>query len=150
MWFLRIDNVLHTADALYFQIVKYTELEQQTGVTKDNQTLLTDPEVKELAISEKREWQDAFYGHGINDIKARSIEFVTKRQWTQHDTTKNLTLALCSEVGELTDVIAWSGDIIPGENVARVRDKIAQELADVIILLVRLAHHFGVEFSEKK
>jgi len=118
-------------------IQKYTVHSGSTGILRSNQTI--SPWVEESVARPK--WTEQFYGMGLASITAMSTTFVKTRQWEIHDTPTNLALALGSEVGELADVLAWSGDCIPEDDKERCLDALAQELADVTIILVRLASH---------
>lgn len=66
-------------------------------------------------------------------------EFATQRQWSQFHTPRNLVLALTGEVGELAELLQWKGDDDNVELSSEQLDKLAQELADVSIYLVRIA-----------
>lgn len=126
--------------------MKYTELGEQTGITKHNQSLLVNTCAEDRQITHRGDWVESFLDNGLRDITNQSIAFVKERNWEMHDTIMNLTLAVCSEVGEVADVVAWSGDNVGSEDTPRLRDKMAQELADVTIILVRLADVLGVTF----
>ena len=71
------------------------------------------------------------------------------RDWEQFHTPKNLAMALAGEVGELLDIFQW---LTPEEaqavmDSARAGD-VRDELADVMIYLVRLADVLGVDLFE--
>ena len=84
-------------------------------------------------------WLSHFLSTGVNDICKTSCEFVRARQWDHHDNARNLVMAMCSEAGELVDVMAWTTAIKTAQELQRCQDKTAQELADIVIILVRLA-----------
>lgn len=117
----------------------------RTGVTKDNQTLVVDARTAIPPVQPNQDWKNTFFTYGINDITCRSVDFVAKRRWEHHDTTMNLILSLCSEAGELADVVAWKGEQLGANEISDIRDKIAQELADVIIVLVRFAKKNNIQ-----
>ena len=122
-----------------FQIRKYTELSESTGVYKTNQSIST----KRGSLG----WLDGFLGSGLAEIGAKSEEFVAERGWKRHDTKTNLALALCSEAGELADVVAWTGDALSEGQVTEKLDKLSQEMADITILLVRLVTVCGIDLG---
>lgn len=75
--------------------------------------------------------------------------FATERDWVQFHAPKNLVMALVGEVGELTEIFQW---MTPDESgAAASRPETAQavrdELADVLIYLVRLASVLGVDLD---
>ena len=88
-------------------------------------------------------------GNGVSDLDAlaaRLRDFATARDWEQFHTPKNLAMALAGEAGELLEVFQWltpeqSAAVLDGERAGDVED----ELADVLIYLVRLADVLGVD-----
>lgn len=118
-------------------------MSKHTGITQYNQSI-------EVAVDISDEhWLDTFLQTGLNDISKKSTSFVVDRQWEQHDTNMNLALALCAEAGELADVIAWTGNSVKEEKIERIRDRIAQELADIIILTVRFAKNHNINLYHR-
>ena len=82
----------------------------------------------------------------LEDLRRAAERFAQERDWEQFHSVRNLLLALVSEVGELAEVVRWSGDEahpITADNAAAWRD----EIADVFILLVRLADRSGVDLT---
>ena len=76
--------------------------------------------------------------------------FAAARAWDPYHTPKNLALALASEVGELCEVFRW---LTPEESAAvsgdaKLREAIADELADVTNIVLLLSEHTGIDLSE--
>jgi NTP pyrophosphatase (non-canonical NTP hydrolase) len=76
--------------------------------------------------------------------------FAEARGWEPYHTPKNLAMALASEVGELCEVFRW---LTPDESrVAsadpRLREAIADELADVANIVLLLSVHTGIDLSD--
>lgn len=94
------------------------------------------------------EWIHHLVHGGLLAITNKSYSFVKERNWDRHDTIMNLTLALSSEIGELADVLAWIDNDIPPSQISRTRDKMSQELADIIIILVRLAGSYAIDAAK--
>ncbi len=70
--------------------------------------------------------------------------FVEEREWQQFHTPRNVMLALAGEVGELAAEFQWKPDAacgvgLPGWTPSE-REHLGEELADVLLYLVRLAH----------
>jgi len=82
----------------------------------------------------------------LDSIRAEAAEFASERDWEQFHSPRNLLLAVVSEVGELAEVVRWSGDTEPVITDAN-RQAWEDEMADVFILLVRLADRSGVDLS---
>ncbi len=85
----------------------------------------------------------------VQALKDAIRRFAAARAWDPYHTPKNLTMALASEVGELCDVFRW---LTPEESVAAARDPklreaIADELADVANIVFLLSEHTGIDLS---
>jgi dCTP diphosphatase len=82
----------------------------------------------------------------IEDLQRRIREFAQERDWEQFHTPKNLSMALSGEVGELVEIFQW---LTPEEAAAVMESAragdVEDELADVLIYLVRLADVLGVD-----
>lgn len=75
----------------------------------------------------------------ITDLIAALREFAAERDWEQFHTPKNLAMALAGEAGELLAEFQslapeQSADLTPAQRTA-----VAEEMADVLIYLCRLA-----------
>lgn len=78
-------------------------------------------------------------------------QFCAERDWGQHHTPKNLTMAIAGEAGELAAELQW----IDGEESrtairtdAELRSRVSHEMADVLIYLVTLADVSGIDLLE--
>jgi dCTP diphosphatase len=85
----------------------------------------------------------------LDALRARIREFARERDWEQFHTPKNLAMALSGEVGELLEIFQWltpeqSEAIMEGPRAADVED----ELADVLIYLLRLSDVLGVDLEK--
>ncbi|MCU0702414.1 MAG: nucleotide pyrophosphohydrolase [Fimbriiglobus sp.] len=86
----------------------------------------------------------------VADLRQNMRRFAAARGWDPFHTPKNLTLCLASEVGELCEIFRW---LTPDESVSASvepiqRERIADELADVLNVLVLMAEHTGIDLSE--
>ena len=83
-------------------------------------------------------------------LEAALQQFADERDWNQYHSPKNLAMALTGEVGELVEIFQWlteeqSKAVAQDPRTARaVRD----ELADVLLFLVRLSSVLGVDLNE--
>ncbi len=73
--------------------------------------------------------------------------FAEAREWGQFHTPKNLAMALSGEVGELVAELQWLTDEQVGIQVADspLRDRVEDEVADVLMYLVRFADVCGID-----
>ncbi|MBX3601621.1 MAG: nucleotide pyrophosphohydrolase [Rubrivivax sp.] len=86
----------------------------------------------------------------VAGLQAAIARFARERDWEPFHSPKNLAMALTGEVGELVEIFQWLSEDAsravarePG-SARRVRD----ELADVLIYLVRLAAVLEVDLDE--
>ena len=76
-------------------------------------------------------------------------QFSQERDWEQFHDPKSLLLALVGEVGELAELFQW----LPADRAAalaqegRLHDRVGEEMADVLLYLVRLADVTGVDLA---
>src|SRR5437868_15044996 len=83
-------------------------------------------------------------------LKDAIRRFAQDRGWEPYHSPKNLAMALASEVGELCEVFRW---LTAEESRAaaadpRLREAIADELADVANIVMLLSVHTGIDLSE--
>lgn len=82
----------------------------------------------------------------LADFQARVREFARERDWEQFHDIRSLTLALTGEVGEVAELVQW----LPQSPAATaldppLRERLGEEIADVLTYLVRLADVAGVD-----
>ena len=88
-------------------------------------------------------------GPTLESLRAQLAAFARARDWDQFHTPRNVLLAMCGEVGELAELFQWRGDAgcPPGLAPWTEADKthLGEEMADVLLYLVRLADRCGVD-----
>jgi NTP pyrophosphatase (non-canonical NTP hydrolase) len=80
-------------------------------------------------------------------LRNELIEFRRCRDWEQFHTPRNLATALSIEAAELLEPFRWASDLRAGEIVKERRAEIADEIADIAILLTYLSHDLGIEIE---
>jgi NTP pyrophosphatase (non-canonical NTP hydrolase) len=85
----------------------------------------------------------------LTDLRDGMRRFTEERDWARFHDPKSLTLALVGEVGELAELLQW----LPAYD-ARSRlmaeplaTRVAEELSDVLLYLVRLADVLDVDLT---
>ena len=79
-------------------------------------------------------------------LRRAAADFAAERDWDQFHTPKNLAMSVAGEVGELVEIFQWltaeeSVGVMSSPRGQDVRD----ELADVLIYLVRLADVLDID-----
>lgn len=85
------------------------------------------------------------------DGLARALQdFATERDWVRFHSPKNLVMALAGEVGELSELFQWMPEqaSLTAASDPRLTEPLRDELADVLLYLVRLASVLGVDLNE--
>ncbi|KAK3261685.1 hypothetical protein CYMTET_29423 [Cymbomonas tetramitiformis] len=75
--------------------------------------------------------------------------FAKARDWDQFHTPRNILLALVGEVGELSEIFQWKGEVprgLPGWS-EKEKKHLGEELSDVLLYLIRLADITGVDLN---
>lgn len=83
-------------------------------------------------------------------LDAEITKFAKDRDWDQFHSIKNLTMALNVESGELLEIFQWlkeedSNDVI---NNPKMYAKLKEEVADVFIYLLRIAHKTDLDLEQ--
>lgn len=80
----------------------------------------------------------------LERLRHRLREFAEVRDWGRFHTPKNLTAAIAGEAGELAAVLQWAA---PDDELEPYRPDLEEEIADVLIYLVRLADVADVDLA---
>jgi dCTP diphosphatase len=74
--------------------------------------------------------------------------FAAARDWDQFHSPKNLSMALMVEVAELMEHFQWLTEAQSGDLGGDKKAAVAEELADILLYLVRLADKLDVDLPE--
>jgi dCTP diphosphatase len=74
--------------------------------------------------------------------------FAAARDWDQFHSPKNLSMALMVEVAELMEHFQWLTEAQSGDLAGDKKAAVAEELADILLYLVRLADKLDVDLPE--
>jgi dCTP diphosphatase len=86
----------------------------------------------------------------VRALEAALQQFADERDWQQYHSPKNLVMALTGELGELAELFQWLTEEQSkkvGEDPTTAR-AVRNELADVLLFLVRLSTVLGVDLNE--
>ncbi|WP_462388425.1 nucleotide pyrophosphohydrolase [Acidovorax sp. Q11] len=86
----------------------------------------------------------------LDALQARLRAFAAERHWQPFHTPKNLAMALMVEAAELAEIFQW---MTPEQSLAvagdpALKDPIADEVADVLLYLLQIADHAGVDLAQ--
>ena len=74
--------------------------------------------------------------------------FAEARDWNQFHSPKNLSMALMVEVAELMEHFQWLTEAQSGDLAVEKKAVVAEELADILLYLVRLSDKLEVNLLE--
>jgi dCTP diphosphatase len=75
-------------------------------------------------------------------------EFAQERDWEQFHSPKNLSMALAAESGELLELFQWLSEAQSAQLDKVQRQMVTEELADILLYLLRLADVLDVDLDE--
>lgn len=86
----------------------------------------------------------------LDALQAHLRAFAAERDWQAFHTPKNLSMALMVEAAELAEIFQW---MTPEQSLAvrgdpELAEPIADEVADVLLYLLQLADHAGVDIGQ--
>jgi NTP pyrophosphatase (non-canonical NTP hydrolase) len=73
--------------------------------------------------------------------------FAAARDWDKFHAPKNLAMALTVEAAELAEHFQWLSGAESERLGVRAKAEVADELADVLVYLVRLADRLGIDLA---
>ena len=74
--------------------------------------------------------------------------FAEERDWDQFHSPKNLSMALMVEAAELLEHFQWLTEAQSAELPPDNKQAVSEELADILLYLVRLSDKLGVDLRE--
>ncbi|XP_009383398.3 uncharacterized protein LOC135583017 isoform X2 [Musa acuminata AAA Group] len=88
-------------------------------------------------------------GVTLESLRKKMADFARERDWDQFHSPRNLLLALVGEVGELSEIFQWKGEVPKGllDWKEDEKEHLGEELSDVLLYLVRLSDICGVDLG---
>ena len=81
----------------------------------------------------------------VDELRLRLRRFAAERDWEQFQSPKNLAMALSVEAAELLEHFQWLPEAASRELSPTMLAGVREELADVLLYLVRLAEQLDVD-----
>lgn len=85
----------------------------------------------------------------LEELRGELLRFAEDRDWRQYHSPKNLTMAICGEMGELAEQFQW----LTEDDSRNLPDKklraVAEEIADIQLYLILLADSLGVDLVKE-
>jgi dCTP diphosphatase len=84
----------------------------------------------------------------MNDLRDKLRQFAAERDWDQFHSPRNLAVALSVEASELLEHFQWLTDAQSKQLPPEKRELVRDEMADVLLYLIRLADKLEVDLLE--
>nr|CAB3485128.1 unnamed protein product [Digitaria exilis] len=86
----------------------------------------------------------------LKELSKKLNDFAKERDWEQYHSPRNLLLAMIAEVGELSELFMWKGEVRKGlaDWDEAEKEHLGEELSDVLLYLVRLSDICGVDLAD--
>lgn len=81
----------------------------------------------------------------LDQLRDALRAFSAERDWDQFHSPKNLATALSVEAAELLEVFQWMNEADSRNLDSAAREAASEEIADVLLYLVRLADQLGID-----
>ena len=86
----------------------------------------------------------------VGELRERVLAVARERDWEQFHSPKNLSMALAAEAGELMEHFLWAESKDSGAPLASAqkREKIEDELADIVIYALEFANIGKIDLAQ--
>lgn len=84
----------------------------------------------------------------IQRLTEKIVEFRDARNWKQFHNPKDLALSLVLEAGEVMEHFQWKNKEEMDKYLIDKKEKISEELADVLYWILLMSHDFDINIEE--
>ncbi len=84
----------------------------------------------------------------LNDLLSKILQFRKERDWEQFHKPKDQAISLSLEAGEVMEHFQWKNEVEITEYIKTHKEEIGDELADVLVYLLFMAHDFGIDLLD--
>src|SRR5438046_9182754 len=84
----------------------------------------------------------------ITELTALVIKFREERDWRQFHNPKDMALSLVLESAELLELMQWRNGSELDAHLATIKDRVGEELADVLGWVLLLASDQGIDLAD--
>jgi NTP pyrophosphatase (non-canonical NTP hydrolase) len=82
----------------------------------------------------------------MQEIQKKILDFRDDRDWKKYHNEKDLAISISLEANELLENFQWRNS---EEAIAKSKQNIKEEMADILIYLVQLADKMGINLEEE-
>jgi NTP pyrophosphatase (non-canonical NTP hydrolase) len=83
----------------------------------------------------------------IEDLTKLVLDFRHERDWKQFHNPKDMALSLMLESAELMELMQWRNGLQLEAHLAKIKERVGEELADVLGWILLLASDQGIDLA---
>lgn len=84
----------------------------------------------------------------VHEVKEKIGKFIKDREWDKFHNAKNMSMQISAEAAELMEHFLWEESTAAVDaKMAKNRDEIEQEVADVAICLICFCNAYGIDLT---
>ena len=84
----------------------------------------------------------------FEQLKQKALSFRDERDWRQFHNPKDLSISISLEAAELLEIFLWDNAESSRLTASEKKQKIAEELADILNFSILFAHETGIDLEE--
>jgi len=84
----------------------------------------------------------------LDEVEKKAIAFRDARDWSQFHNPRTLATSISIESAELLEIFQWAKDSELDEIASEKRSRIGQELADIMIYIIMMAHDLNIDLEQ--
>ncbi|HEY7086864.1 MAG TPA: nucleotide pyrophosphohydrolase [Tepidisphaeraceae bacterium] len=84
----------------------------------------------------------------LNELTQLVLHFREERDWKQFHNPKDQAVSLCLEAAELLELMQWRNGRELEEHLNAIKERMGEELADVLGWVLLLAHDQGIDLGK--
>jgi NTP pyrophosphatase (non-canonical NTP hydrolase) len=84
----------------------------------------------------------------LTELQAKIVAFRDERNWKQFHNPKDLAISLSLEASEVLEHFQWKSASEIAEHLAKNKDEVADELADVLYWVLLIANDLDIDMAK--
>lgn len=89
--------------------------------------------------------------NSLKELQLLVADFINRRDWKKYHNVKNLAMSISIEAAEIMELFQWLTNEEATQCITtdpKLRAKLEDELADVLIYCLSMSHHAGIDLNK--